>query len=288
MVSGIKSQALETRLNAHNLNTMSSRSTAQVRRPAVAGLFYPGAPAELDRVVKSMLHAGAGDGTRPKALIVPHAGYVYSGPVAARAYALLQPLRDVITRVVLLGPSHRVPLYDLALPCVDAFETPLGPVPLDRAAISELLQLDGVRAWDEPHAMDHALEVQLPFLQSVLGEFALVPIAVGQCSPAPVAAALDMVWGGPETLVVVSTDLSHFHAYRKARELDAATVDLIVRRQPTLTGEQACGCHALNGLLLCARRRDLAVELVDQCNSGDTAGGRDRVVGYASFAVHGD
>lgn len=267
---------------------MSDATIGRIRPPAVAGLFYPAANDALAREVAGMLDAAPVDGPRPKALIVPHAGYVYSGPVAAHAYALLHALRDDITRVVLLGPSHRVPLQGIALPSVDAFETPLGVVPLDRAALADLARLDAVRVWDDPHAMDHALEVQLPFLQSVLGEFALVPLAVGRCGPEPVATVLDRVWGGPETLLVVSTDLSHFHAYTEARELDAATVEAIVHRQPTLTGEQACGCHALNGLLLCARRRDLVVELLDLRNSGDTAGGRDRVVGYASFAVHGD
>jgi AmmeMemoRadiSam system protein B len=176
----------------------------------------------------------------------------------------------------------------MAVPSVDVFQTPLGVVPLDRDALSGLLAHDGVSEWDAPHAADHALEVQLPFLQTVLGAFSLVPIAVGPCQPAVVAAVLERLWGGPETLIVVSTDLSHFHPYSHAQTLDAATAAAIVRGESTLNGEQACGCHALNGLLLCARRLGLPVQQLDLRNSGDTAGGHDRVVGYGSFVVSRD
>jgi len=269
---------------------MERARTIVSRRPAVAGLFYPAERALLERQVHALL-AGAAPREAERAgalraLIVPHAGYVYSGAVAASAYRMLAPLADTIRRVVLLGPSHRVPLRGLAVPTVQAFETPMGPVALDRAAIEVLVREGLARAWDAPHEEEHALEVQLPFLQSVLRDFALVPVTVGAGDPQAVAGALARVAADPETLVVVSTDLSHFHPYREARIIDGATVDTILRRASTLDGEQACGCHAVNGLLAAARRDDLAVELLDLRNSGDTAGGRDRVVGYASFALH--
>lgn len=258
----------------------------RIRPNAVAGMFYPAEPRVLARDIKGFLDAEPETARTPKALIVPHAGYVYSGPVAATAYARIAALRERVRRVVLLGPSHRVPLREMAVPGVDAFETPLGAVALDRPAIDALVRSGDVVEWDAPHELEHSLEVQLPFLQTQLGEFTLVPIAVGQCPAEPVARVLDALWGGDETLIVVSSDLSHFHHYDLACTTDRDTSDAILRRESTLGGEQACGCHAVNGLLLCARRRELPVELLDLRNSGDTAGGRDRVVGYGSFAIH--
>ncbi len=264
---------------------MHAGPAPRIRTPAVAGRFYPGDAGTLSQQVAALLGAVPDAAPPPKALIVPHAGYVYSGPVAASAYALLRGCRRALERVVLLGPSHHVPLRCMAVPSVDAFDTPLGRVPLDRAAVAALAAMEHVRVWDAPHEMDHALEVQLPFLQAQLGDFALVPLAVGPCAPARVAAVLDAVWGGPETLVVVSTDMSHFHRYEQARAIDRDTAAAILRRETSLSGEQACGCHAVNGLLHAARERGLEVELLDQRNSGDTAGDRARVVGYASFAL---
>ena len=264
---------------------MQDASTARVRPPAVAGSFYPADPALLSRDVQTLLGAVTRRGPRPKAIIAPHAGYIYSGAVAASAYALLGECRGEIERVVLLGPSHRVPLRGMAVPSVDAFMTPLGTVALERSAIERLSALPAVQVADAPHELDHALEVQLPFLQAQLGDFLLIPVAVGQCPAEQVADALECVWGGPETLVVVSTDMSHFHAYAKARAIDHDTSELIVRREATLRGEQACGCYAVNGLLTVAQRRGLRVQLLELANSGDTAGDRTRVVGYASFAV---
>ena len=256
-----------------------------VRPAAVAGSFYPEAPTRLAAQVRAYLDAAASTrGTPPKAVIVPHAGYVYSGPVAAAAYAYLAPLRDVVTRVVLLGPAHRVPVRGLAVPRVRAFATPLGEVALDAAAIRTALALPQVVASDDAHAAEHALEVQLPFLQSVLGTFALVPLAVGRATPDDVAAVLDALWGGPETLIVVSSDLSHYHAYADAQRIDRGTADAILALTPSLDHEQACGATPINGLLTLARRRGLAPTLLDLRNSGDTAGDRSRVVGYASFA----
>lgn len=259
----------------------------QLRPPAVAGLFYPGAPQTLRQTVDALLaEAKAPAEAPPKALIVPHAGYVYSGPVAATAYALLRPLAEKITRVVLLGPSHRVPLRGMATSAADAFDTPLGQVPLDREAVARLAEA-GVPAIDAAHAQEHALEVQLPFLQAVLAEFTLVPIVVGLAEAAEVAAVLDRVWGGEETLILVSSDLSHYHDYDTARRIDGETVAAIARLDPApLDGDHACGCHAVAGLLTAARQRGLGVATLDVRNSGDTAGPRGEVVGYASFAFH--
>ena len=264
---------------------MQTASETRVRLPAVAGLFYPGDPALLKRDVQALLDAVERRGPQPKALIAPHAGYVYSGAVAASAYALLGDSREQIERVVLLGPSHRVPLRDMAVPSVDAFVTPLGTIALDQPGIDALRALPGVQVMDAPHQLDHALEVQLPFLQAQLDDFTLLPVAVGACPADLVADALEAVWGGAETLIVVSTDMSHFHPYAEAQTIDRASTELILRREVTLRGNQACGCYAVNGLLRVAQRRDLRVQLLDLANSGDTAGDRTRVVGYASFAV---
>lgn len=264
-------------------------SHAAVRPPAVAGTFYPaGADALLEALRRSM--AGARrpveDAAVPKALVVPHAGYVYSGPIAASAYLRLAPARSVIRRVVLLGPSHRVPLQGMAVPGSDAFATPLGLVPVDDGARQAALALPGVRVDDLPHAAEHSLEVQLPFLQTVLDDFEVLPVAVGRGRPDEVADLVEALWGGPETVVVVSTDLSHYHRYDEAKELDGRTAAAILAAEPDAIGPpDACGCHALRGMLASARRRHLPVEQIDLRSSGDTAGDRDRVVGYGAFAV---
>ncbi len=257
-----------------------------IRHPAVAGQFYDADPACLRAHVAALLDsAPAESGPAPAALIVPHAGYVYSGATAARAYRLLEPIRDRIERVVLYGPAHRVPLEGMAVPAVDGFTTPLGDIPLDLASIERAASLPGVVRSDEAHRLEHSLEVQLPFLQSTLGEFSLVPVLVGWCTSQQVATVIDALWGGPETLVVVSTDLSHFHGYDEAQRLDALTCDRIIARDNSLRGEDACGAQVLNGLAASTRAGGLAIELLQRCNSGDTAGDRQRVVGYGAFAL---
>lgn len=258
-----------------------------IRPPAVAGLFYPADAAVLAATVAELLAAAPparSDSVAPKAIIAPHAGYIYSGATAARAYALLQPLRGRIRRVVLLGPTHRVAVRGLAVPGVTHFRTPLGDIPLNGQAIAALRGLPQVVVSDPAHAQEHSLEVHLPFLQTVLGDFELVPLAVGDASPEDVAQALRRIWGGDETLIVVSSDLSHFHRYAAAQALDRATADAILRLRTDLDHEQACGATPVCGLTLLARELGLQPELVDLCNSGDTCGDRDRVVGYASFA----
>ncbi|MDH3978878.1 MAG: AmmeMemoRadiSam system protein B [Gammaproteobacteria bacterium] len=258
------------------------------RPPAVAGMFYPANPAELSAGICALLaDADAGASTRlPKALIVPHAGYVYSGPVAAKAYARLAPLAGRIKRVVLLGPVHHVPVRGLALPQAVAFTTPLGEIPLDTAAMAELAGLPQVSRSDAAHAPEHSLEVHLPFLQTVLGSFRLLPLAVGNATAEEVAGVLERVWGGEETLIVISSDLSHFLSYDVARRVDRQTVEHILALQPDLDHEQACGATPVNGLLAFAGRHALQSELLDLRNSGDTAGDKARVVGYAAIAFY--
>ena len=266
------------------------RSVMQDVRPAaVAGMFYPSAPERLAGDIRSYLSRAPGRelGT-PKALIVPHAGYVYSGPIAASAYALVAPLRDTVKRVLLLGPAHRVAVRGLATTGAGAFDTPLGEVAIDTVAVAMALAFPQVTVSDAAHAFEHALEVQLPFLQTVLRSFSLVPFAVGHVLDEDVAQVIDALWGGPETLVVVSSDLSHYHAYAEAKRIDHATTETILAMSPTLDHEQACGATPINGLLRCARQRGLAPALLDLRNSGDTAGDRARVVGYASFAFTHD
>ena len=266
---------------------MTTSIPASVRRPAVAGLFYPGERAALAREIAELLGSARATAARtPKALIAPHAGYVYSGPVAANAYALLKPAHDTIKRVVLLGPTHRVAVRGLALPGVRQFATPLGAVQIDADAVERLRRLPQVVVSDEAHALEHSLEVHVPFLQSVLDDFTLVPLAVGFADAEQVAEVLDTVWGGPETVIVVSSDLSHYLSYREAQALDRATAEEIVGLETEIDHEQACGATPVCGLTLIARRKRLTPELVDLRNSGDTAGDKSRVVGYGSFAFY--
>jgi AmmeMemoRadiSam system protein B len=259
-----------------------------VRKAAVAGTFYSGNSHALADDVGRMLADASVHHSRsaavPKALIVPHAGYVYSGSTAAMAYATLTVAAQTIRRVVLLGPVHRVPVRGLAAPGVEAFLTPLGEIALDMDAIASLSHLPQVTVSAAAHAMEHSLEVQLPFLQAVLPHFKLVPLAVGDATAPEVAQVLSALWGGPETLILISSDLSHFLPYAEAQAMDHATMDHILRLNGPLTHTQACGATPINGMLLAARTHHLHAQLLTQCNSGDTAGDRQRVVGYASVA----
>ena len=254
------------------------------RPPAVAGMFYPGRPGELMATVDQLLaEAPAIAMPQPKVLIVPHAGYIYSGATAAQAYATLAPWRSTIRRVVLLGPTHRVAVNGLALPKTDVFSTPLGNVRLDHAAMAELADLPQVVFSDHVHAEEHSLEVHLPFLQRVLDDFMLVPLAVGHAAPEAVAEVIERLWGGPETLIIISSDLSHFMSYAAANRVDRDTCQHILQLDTHIRTEQACGAYPLNGLLLVASRRGLVPRMLQHCNSGDTAGDKQRVVGYAAF-----
>jgi AmmeMemoRadiSam system protein B len=255
------------------------------RPAAVAGLFYPDEHDRLSQTVQDLLSAAQTSLTSPKALIAPHAGYIYSGPIAANAYARLFAARGTLRRVVLLGPSHRVPFHGLAVSSADQFETPLGRVPVDKALIRDILHLPQVRVLDQAHAREHSLEVHLPFLQTVLGDFTLVPLVVGEAPPEEVAEVLELVWGGPETLIVISSDLSHYHDYATAIRMDSATSQAIEALRPEDIGyEDACGRNPINGLLYIARKKGLHAQTVDLRNSGDTAGPRDQVVGYGAYA----
>ena len=257
----------------------------EIREPVVAGQFYAANADELAITVSTLLdEVPDADMPAPKALIVPHAGYIYSGPVAASAYAGLRLHRKRYRRVVLIGPSHTVPFTGLAATGADAFRTPLGEVPVDREFIARL-DVPGLTVSDAPHAREHSLEVHLPFLQSVLDDFVLVPVVVGRADPELVARVLDASWDGPETLIVISSDLSHYLPYERARRTDAATCKAIERFEAErLEHDMACGATPIAGLLVAARRRGLAVRTLDLRNSGDINGDRVAVVGYGAWS----
>lgn len=265
-------------------------SMTYIRPPAVAGTFYPADPATLAHDIQGYLDdaktvAPVTHTQPPKAIIVPHAGYVYSGPIAAVAFATLAPFKDKISRVVLLGPCHRVSVLGLALSSADSFATPLGDVPIDHASDAALLTFPQVQVFDATHDQEHSLEVQLPFLQSVLGDFKVLPMVVGDASPSEVADVLQTVWGGPETLIVISSDLSHYLDYDTARTLDLQTCLAIETLDANAIGDaQACGRMPVKGVLEMAKRRGMSVETLDLRNSGDTAGPRNQVVGYGAWA----
>lgn len=257
------------------------------RSPAVAGLFYPAYAHELQNMVNQLLSASHAVGPVPKALIVPHAGYIYSGAIAATGYAQLLPESDRIRRVILLGPSHRVAFTGVAASSAHYFTTPLGDVAVDRPAVDDIASLPRVVVSDIAHAREHSLEVHLPFLQTVLKDFTMVPLVVGEVASSEVGAVLGKLWGGEETVIIVSSDLSHFHDYDTARHFDTLTSKAIETLRPEdIQYEQACGRNPINGLLYVARQRGLRAQTLDLRNSGDTAGSKDRVVGYGTYVFH--
>jgi AmmeMemoRadiSam system protein B len=263
---------------------------ATVRPAAVAGSFYPAEPRALRSLIREYLDAAretsAGPDPWPKALIVPHAGYMYSGRVAATAFVRVEAARELVSRVVLIGPSHHVPFAGLAVPSNTAFGTPLGSVVIDETARRQILRFPFVDVLDDAHHWEHSIEVQLPFLQEVLGAFAVLPIAVGRASPAQVDEVLEALWGGDETLIVVSSDLSHYFDYDTARGMDAATASAIESLEPERIGsEDACGRVGVQGLLKAARRHALLARTLDLRSSGDTTGGRAEVVGYGAWEL---
>lgn len=259
------------------------------RTPAVAGSFYPGSAMELENSIQTYLQQAQppSEPVQPIAMIVPHAGYMYSGPVAASGYAQLIPYADTISTVVLLGPSHRVPLLGIASSSQDAFATPLGNIPLDRTIIEKLNHLPFVQEYDEAHRQEHSLEVQLPFLQEVLKDFSLVPLVIGQVEDQEVSDLIEQLWLEPGMLVLISSDLSHYLDYHKAQQCDQATCQAIEALQPQkIHYEQACGRSGIAGLLLSAKKHHLQVKTLDLRNSGDTAGSKDRVVGYGCWLFY--
>jgi AmmeMemoRadiSam system protein B len=259
--------------------------TPAVRLPAVAGQFYPENPEELRTMVDGFLAAAKTIPDKiPKAIIAPHAGYQYSGPIAGVAYACLARGRGLLKRVVLLGPSHFVAFSGLAASSTAVFQSPLGPIPVDEEALARIRALPLVATLDAAHQREHSLEVHLPFLQIALGEFKLVPLVVGEAAPNEVAAVLNELWGGSETCLVVSSDLSHYHDYQTAQQMDRETARAIESLSwEKLDADQACGCQPICGLLRVAKERGLRCQAMDLRNSGDTSGGRGRVVGYGAF-----
>jgi AmmeMemoRadiSam system protein B len=263
--------------------------SSAIRPPAVAGTFYPEDAAILAETLRRLLNSArfkASGGPVPKAIVVPHAGYVYSGPVAASAYARVAAARGHIERVVVLGPAHTLTLEDIAASSADGFSTPLGVLEVDCASRDALIGDGLVSIFDLAHLAEHSLEVQLPFIQFVLGPVKVLPLLIGTASTAAVAQLLGRVWGGAETLVVVSTDLSHYHDRETARRLDSRTAAAIVARNPeAVSPADACGASVLRGLLSFATKREMKVELLDLRTSADTVGNLTRVVGYGSFAL---
>jgi hypothetical protein len=258
--------------------------SSTVRPAAVAGTFYPGSASELNATLDTLLGAAAATfAPAPKALIVPHAGYVYSGPIAATAFRRIEAISDQLERIVIVSPAHRVYVEGLVWPGTTHLQTPLGQIEVDVAAIREIPELV---AHPAVHAREHAIEVELPFVQRLAPRAKVIPIAASHASPALVGSVLERLWGGPETLIVISSDLSHFHPYADARERDRRTTAKIVALETGLDGDEACGCTGINGLAWVARRRHLRVEVLDLRNSGDTAGPRDEVVGYGAFAFY--
>ncbi len=271
------------------MNKATTEPISVVRPPAVAGAFYPADPDQLRAMATACLHEAGSVGTPPKAMIVPHAGYEYSGPIAATAYARLTAARDRISKVILLGPSHRLPFYGLAVSSADYFATPLGNVPIDREGFASALHLPQVKVLDEAHQLEHSLEVHLPFLQLTLNQFSLLPLVVGDASATEVSDVLDTLWGGDETLIVVSSDLSHYLNYSAAKMIDKETAELIEElRADEIGPDRACGCRSICGLLDAARQHGLHATAIDLRNSGDTAGSHQEVVGYGAFVFSED
>jgi AmmeMemoRadiSam system protein B len=256
------------------------------RQPAVAGSFYPANPEQLHLMLAQYLTDAVTEEKVPKAIIVPHAGYVYSGPVAATAYARLIKAHDRISRVVLVGPSHRVAFSGLAVSRAATFVTPLGHVPVDQAAVRAIVQLPFVDYIEQAHTHEHSLEVHLPFLQEVLDNFVMVPIVAGDATAEQVSQVLELLWGGDETLIVISSDLSHYHGYTIAQQLDKSTSQIIEQLEyERLASESACGKVPVSGLLKLARKKQLSIKTIDLRNSGDTAGDKGSVVGYGAYVI---
>jgi hypothetical protein len=270
-------------------NCVGEISMTNIRYPAVAGQFYPGEAEQLKRSVEKYLAAAVrvADNVRaneqpPKAIIAPHAGYIYSGPIAGTAFSYLAQANGDVKRAVLMGPAHWAATRGLATSAADAFATPLGRIAVDRDSNQAIESLKQVSVFEKAHTREHCLEVQLPFLQMLFSDIEIVPLVVGDASPTEVAEVLEDLWGGPETIVVVSSDLSHYHDYATATKLDRETSERIEAFQMVSEG-QACGRKAINGLLHLAKQRRMRVKTVDLRNSGDTAGPRDRVVGYGAY-----
>ena len=262
-------------------------SKMTIREAAVSGMFYPDDPMTLQTMVNTLLKNTSIQSKKFHAFIVPHAGYIYSGETAAHAYKQLESIKDKVKRVVILGPAHRVSLSGIAVSSADFFETPLGAIPLDKIAIKNLQRFPQIKVFDQAHAQEHSLEVHLPFLQTVLNDFSLLPLVVGDTDAESVAEVLEFFWRDStdfSTVFIISSDLSHFHEYNEAKRIDRQTANAIMNLKPeNISYEQACGRMPVNGLLTLAKKHHLKPTLLDIKNSGDTAGDRYRVVGYGAF-----
>lgn len=257
-----------------------------MNQPAVAGTFYPENPQQLQQMVSHFLENTNTEVLTPKAIIAPHAGLIYSGAIAASAFSLLSGIRKTITRVILIGPSHRIGFNGLAVSSAKSFSTPLGEIALDTEAVNNIACFPFVEYIEQAHIHEHCLEVQLPFLQTILDSFTIVPIVAGDATSEQVSTVLKMLWGGPETLIVISSDLSHYHDYKTAKKMDRETSDKIERLQyEALDYESACGRIPISGLLALVKEKSLGVKTIDLRNSGDTAGDKNRVVGYGAYAI---
>ncbi|MCH2206337.1 MAG: AmmeMemoRadiSam system protein B [Lentisphaerales bacterium] len=257
-----------------------------IRRAAVAGTFYYNSPTRLLTYVNELLDHATDQPDVGKAIIAPHAGHIYSGPIAASAYRSLRKRQKQIKKVVLIGPSHYVGFMGLATSTADHYETPLGLIPLDTELANQALEIKEVVTMDHAHLQEHSLEVHLPFLQATLNDFTLLPIVIGETSNETIAAVLSKVWGGDETLIICSTDLSHYMDYNGAQTKDQKTVQSILNGNlENLTHNNACGLTPIKGLIKTIKQKKLTTKLLDLRNSGDTAGDKERVVGYASFLI---
>ena len=267
---------------------MATQDQKTVRLPAVAGQFYTSNPVELKQQINNFLqHAEMSQEAPPKAIIAPHAGYIYSGPVAATAYKTLESIKAKIRQVVIMSPAHRYGFRGIAWSQADYFRTPLGDIPVDKKAITKLDDLEYVMPLEKAFEGEHALEVHLPFLQVSLEEFSILPFIVGMASPQQVAEVLNRLWGDEQTLIVISSDLSHFHEYHQAQQQDKRTSNNIeALNYEAIAGEDACGTYPLSGLLLTARQKQLHASVLDLRNSGDTAGDKNSVVGYGAYIVN--
>jgi AmmeMemoRadiSam system protein B len=256
------------------------------RKPAVAGSFYPANLQQLQQLLARYLDDAESNAKVPKAIIAPHAGYIYSGAIAASAYTRLKAAHALITRVVIIGPSHRLGFQGLAVSQADSFSTPLGTIPVDTQVVHAIARLPFVQYIEQAHSHEHSLEVQLPFLQTVLDDFSIIPIVAGDASPEQISLVLATLWGGNETLIVISSDLSHYHDYKTAQQLDQATSTAIENlHYEKLNFDSACGRVPISGLLKLARDHALSVKNIDLRNSGDTAGDKQRVVGYGAYII---
>ena len=260
----------------------------KIKQADVAGMFYPGEEASLRQMVDGFIQKALSFDLRPRAIIAPHAGYIYSGSIAGTAYKTIAAVRDQIENVIIMSPAHRFYLRGIALHMADAFATPLGNIPVNIGIVKKIKQFSSVQWEERSFIQEHGLETHLPFIQRAFKPgIKIVPMIVGECQESEVAEILESVWEDPRNFVIISSDLSHFHSYADAKKLDRNTVDLIQNLDSqSLDTEFACGHYPICGLLNLARNRKLKIKALDIRSSGDTAGSKESVVGYGSFAVY--